>query len=304
MEVDRVDGRTPYQLRPLACSRNLLNRAHGSARDTIVLAAVYGPKAGTKKNENPEKASIEVVWKPKTGQIGKAEREYEMILRRTLLSICHLTINPNTTTSGYFSQLLPCAVNAACAALVDAGIPLKHLAVSICCGVSEAGSLVLDPSKAEEQKLQAFSYLVFPNSAQSLLSEESKQAEGEPMEHGIITSVTHGAMSGGAFGGNRGMRPVPPEKGVFPLDHMHECDLEKKEYISFLKTSGFQSEICRRFSKKDLECRMEKQFAETCKQNIKSREVIQQCLFNYDLSNYKPTPWLLINLFGKHTLSQ
>ena len=39
--------------------------------DTKVLAAVYGPKAGTKKNENPEKACIEVVWKPKTGQIGE-----------------------------------------------------------------------------------------------------------------------------------------------------------------------------------------------------------------------------------------
>jgi len=39
--------------------------------DTKVLAAVYGPKAGTKKNENPEKASIEVIWKPKTGQIGR-----------------------------------------------------------------------------------------------------------------------------------------------------------------------------------------------------------------------------------------
>ncbi|KAI3996105.1 hypothetical protein MKX01_018174 [Papaver californicum] len=212
MEVDRVDGRTPYQLRPLACSRNLLNRAHGSARwsqgDTIVLAVVYGPKAGTEKNENPEKASIEVVWKPKTGQIGKAEREYEMILRRTLLSICHLTINPNTTTSVILQvfnddgALLPCAVNAACAALVDAGIPSKHLAVSICCGVSETGSLVLDPTKVEEQistlsqKLQTFSYLVFPNSVQSVLSEESSQAEGEPMEHGIITSVTRGAMSG------------------------------------------------------------------------------------------------------------
>lgn len=33
------------------------------------------------------------------------------------------------------------------------------------------------------------------------------------------------ALAGGAFGGNRGLRPVPPEKGVFPLDHLHECDL-------------------------------------------------------------------------------
>ncbi|KAL9275760.1 Exosome complex exonuclease RRP46-like protein [Drosera capensis] len=103
MEVDRIDGRSPSQLRRLACTRNVLNRAHGSSSwtqgETKVLAAVYGPKAGTKKNENPEKASIEVIWKPKTGQIGKLEREYEMILKRTLQSICILTINPNTTTS-------------------------------------------------------------------------------------------------------------------------------------------------------------------------------------------------------------
>ncbi|XP_058192531.1 uncharacterized protein LOC131309865 isoform X2 [Rhododendron vialii] len=64
--------------------------------------------------------------------------------------------------------------------------------------------------------------------------------------------------AGGAFGGNRGARPVPPEKGVFPLDHMHLCDLEKKEYISCLKSAGHKSDKCRNFSKKYLECRMEK----------------------------------------------
>ena len=31
MEVDRIDGRKANQLRPLTCSRNVLNRAHGSA---------------------------------------------------------------------------------------------------------------------------------------------------------------------------------------------------------------------------------------------------------------------------------
>ncbi|CAK7356734.1 unnamed protein product [Dovyalis caffra] len=63
---------------------------------------------------------------------------------------------------------------------------------------------------------------------------------------------------GGAFGGNRGLRPVPPEKGIFPLDHLHECDLEKKDYLNCLKSSGHQSEKCRLFSKKYLECRMAK----------------------------------------------
>ena len=110
MEVDRADGRTPNQRRPVACTRGILHRAHGSASwaqgtssilfyysssppiqfhfldplsllsndafslasgDTKVIAAVYGPKAGTRKNENPEKACIEVIWKPKTGQSGE-----------------------------------------------------------------------------------------------------------------------------------------------------------------------------------------------------------------------------------------
>ncbi|KAG8086387.1 hypothetical protein GUJ93_ZPchr0010g10769 [Zizania palustris] len=64
--------------------------------------------------------------------------------------------------------------------------------------------------------------------------------------------------AGGAFGGNRGVRPVPPEKGVFPLDHLHECELEKKDYLACLKSTRFQSEKCRQFSKKYLECRMER----------------------------------------------
>ncbi|XP_062181468.1 uncharacterized protein LOC133885742 isoform X1 [Phragmites australis] len=72
--------------------------------------------------------------------------------------------------------------------------------------------------------------------------------------------------AGGAFGGNRGVRPVPPEKGVFPLDHLHECDLEKKDYLACLKSTGFQSEKCRQFSKKYLECRMERNLM--AKQNM------------------------------------
>ncbi|XP_020671995.1 exosome complex exonuclease RRP46 homolog isoform X2 [Dendrobium catenatum] len=201
----RADGRTLNQLRPLTCSRNLLNRAHGSARwsqgDTTVLAAVFGPKAGTKKGENPEKASIEVIWKPKTGQIGRREKEYEMILRQTLQSICLLTVHPNTTTSiivqviGDDGALLSCAINASCVALVDAGIPLKHLAVSICCGLTVGGHVILDPTVLEEQKLKAVLHLVFPNPPLSIHHKTQSLLKDEPIEHGIITSVMRGVMS-------------------------------------------------------------------------------------------------------------
>ncbi|KAH6757645.1 hypothetical protein C2S51_038793 [Perilla frutescens var. frutescens] len=205
MNVEREGGRGANQLRPMDCSRNVLSRAHGSAScshgETKVIAAVFGPKAGTKKNENPEKACIEVIWKPKTGQIGKPEKEFEMILKRTLQNICLLTVHPNTTTSIIVQvahddgSLLPCAIHATCAALVDAGFPLKSLAVAICCCLTENGHIILDPSKLEEQKMKAFVCLVFPSSVNSVLPEGSTDASAKSTEQGIITSLTRGVMT-------------------------------------------------------------------------------------------------------------
>ncbi|EFH51866.1 hypothetical protein ARALYDRAFT_484800, partial [Arabidopsis lyrata subsp. lyrata] len=85
-------------------------------RDTKVIAAEYRPKAGTKENENAEKACFEVYGNLKPDRLvivnaltcskgglfcclRKVEREYETILKRTLQSICVLTVVPNTTTS-------------------------------------------------------------------------------------------------------------------------------------------------------------------------------------------------------------
>lgn len=47
--------------------------------------------------------------------------------------------------------------------------------------------------------MKAFVYLVFPNSIVSALPEGSSKVGGEPMEHGIISSVTHGVMSGTCY---------------------------------------------------------------------------------------------------------
>lgn len=47
-------------------------------------------------------------------------------------------------------------------------------------------------------------------------------------------------LVGGAFGGNRGLSPVPPEKGVFPLDHMHLCDL----VMSLIRLMNILFHIC------------------------------------------------------------
>ncbi|KAL2902434.1 Cytochrome c oxidase assembly protein COX19 [Bienertia sinuspersici] len=90
-----------------------------------------------------------------------------------------------------------------------------------------------------------------PEGAEDILGEELVKPKLEIQE-----IVERDWRSSGVFGGTRGARVVPPEKGVFPLDH--ECELEKKDYLNCLKTSGHQSETCREFSKKYLRCRMEK----------------------------------------------
>eukprot|EP01018_Ginkgo_biloba_P034734 Gb_12559 [translate_table: standard] len=207
METDssRPDGRSPNQVRPLACARGILHRAHGSARwsqdNTIVLAAVYGPKAASGRKENAERAILDVTWKPKTGQSGKTEKELEFLLTRTLDHIFLSTMHPNTSTSVILQvvnddgALFVCAVNAACAALVDAGIPLKNTLAAVCCGVTEGGEVILDPTKLEELKVQAYVSLVFPNHPLSVMPEGPPTIDSEPLEHGIISCITRGAMS-------------------------------------------------------------------------------------------------------------
>ncbi|KAJ6342691.1 hypothetical protein OIU78_010588 [Salix suchowensis] len=36
--------------------------------------------------------------------------------------------------------------------------------------------------------------------------------------------------AGGAFGGNRGLRPVPPEKGIFPVSNRLVTNLKNVDF--------------------------------------------------------------------------
>ncbi|KAL2635037.1 hypothetical protein R1flu_006516 [Riccia fluitans] len=204
-EQARVDGRTANQLRPTLCSRSLLERAHGSARwqqdNTIIMAAVYGPKPVSGKKEDPERATLEVLWKTKSGIAGNADKEAEVTIRRTLEYIVLSSMHPNTGISIILQvvnddgAILACAINAACAALVDAGIPLTGLIVAVSVGVTTHGVVVVDPTKVEEKNFRAHVCLVFPNRPKCTVAGLPAPVGGEPAEHGIITCVTRGAMS-------------------------------------------------------------------------------------------------------------
>ncbi len=58
-----------------------------------------------------------------------------------------------------------------------------------------------------------------------------------------------------AFGSSR-INLKPPERGVFSLDHDHECRPEMTTYLSCLKENCSDHLNCRILAKKFLECRM------------------------------------------------
>eukprot|EP00897_Mesotaenium_endlicherianum_P002638 jgi/Mesen1/2401/ME000157S01541 len=96
----RADGRAGSQLRPLVCTRGLLNRADGSARWaqglTNVIAAVYGPHAVGGWRELPDRAYLEVILKPRSGQAGSKEREQEVVIKSSLEATVRSMLLPRT----------------------------------------------------------------------------------------------------------------------------------------------------------------------------------------------------------------
>ncbi|KAI0421218.1 hypothetical protein F5X98DRAFT_294662 [Xylaria grammica] len=54
-------------------------------------------------------------------------------------------------------------------------------------------------------------------------------------------------------------KPVPPERGSFPLDHDGECKHVMTRYLSCIKkVKGLNDEECRNLAKSYLGCRMDR----------------------------------------------
>ncbi|KAJ2706195.1 Suppressor of Sensor Kinase (SLN1) [Coemansia sp. IMI 203386] len=64
-----------------------------------------------------------------------------------------------------------------------------------------------------------------------------------------------------SFGGppKINVRPTPPDRGSFPLDHGGECKELMTLYLDCLQTNRGSYKQCKKLSKEYLECRMQKQ---------------------------------------------
>ncbi len=67
--MERADQRTSEQIRALGCETGILHAADGSAKywqgNSCVLVSVNGPMEIPIRKEIPERATIEVIFKPK-----------------------------------------------------------------------------------------------------------------------------------------------------------------------------------------------------------------------------------------------
>ncbi|DBA99800.1 hypothetical protein WJX82_010461 [Trebouxia sp. C0006] len=202
--ASRADGRTNLQIRTLLCERGLLQRADGSARwsqdKTSVLAAVYGPRTTLGRKEDSEQAVVEVTFKPNFGMYrynapGGTENQYQKLIRKAVQGVFAASLHPRTAVQVIIQvvrdggSVLSCALNAACAALVDAGVLLHNVFASVSCAVDSTGSLLLDPDTSEEQEAQAFGCFAF-----CATGELTEQGRKVVTSQGVLISSVHGCL--------------------------------------------------------------------------------------------------------------
>lgn len=122
----------------MTCEAGLIQNADGSAQfmhgSTTVLATVHGPKAASHRDQRHDMAVLDVVWRSRhdTGDEGDAAIRQHTV-RQVLESAVLLDAHPRTSITVACTVLfddgaaIACAVNAACAALVNAGIPMRGM---------------------------------------------------------------------------------------------------------------------------------------------------------------------------------
>jgi len=211
------------RLRPLGCELSLLSRPDGSASftfgdDTFVIACVYGPTDVRISKERIDKATVEVLVKPKIGNPSCASKLKEEVIRnsieasiigslypRTAINVIIQEVQGNGSTGG---SILAASINAACLALLDGGLPMNNMFAAVSCacilkesdreGTSSSGDgdddpleVIVDPTDEQEAAANAVLTFAFESSEKKLVashfSSGSTGAVGRGMKGGVLS---------------------------------------------------------------------------------------------------------------------
>eukprot|EP01119_Soliformovum_irregulare_P015984 TRINITY_DN4585_c0_g1_i1.p1 TRINITY_DN4585_c0_g1~~TRINITY_DN4585_c0_g1_i1.p1 ORF type:complete len:181 (-),score=51.30 TRINITY_DN4585_c0_g1_i1:125-667(-) len=122
------------------------------------MVAIYGPmEVQRQTKELIDRAYIEVIYKPRSGIASPADKEKEKYIKNCVEAAILSTLHPRTEISivvqvlNEDGSIVSTAVNAACLALIDAGIPMKNMIAATTIAYLD-GDLILDPTEKEEKE--------------------------------------------------------------------------------------------------------------------------------------------------------
>ncbi|CAG6008425.1 unnamed protein product [Menidia menidia] len=134
------------------------------------MAAVYGPAEVKVSKEIYDRATLEVLVQPKVGLPSVRERSQEQCLRESCEAALLLSLHPRSSLSLVLQvlhddgSLLSCLLNAACMALMDAGLPMSRLFCGVSCAIGADGRILTDPTAAQEKiKVNGEEFFLFPH---------------------------------------------------------------------------------------------------------------------------------------------
>ncbi|GFT24918.1 exosome complex component RRP46 [Nephila pilipes] len=155
-----------------------LSRSDGSALfstgETAVQASVYGPTEIKVSKELCDKAVVEVSYVSKIFSADIDERFVEFFIRNAVESVIITSMYPRTSINITIQEitdagnLLACCVNAACLALLDAGIPMRGVVAASSIAFIE-DKLIPFPSPKEIKLAQRMSTICFESPGKTIV---------------------------------------------------------------------------------------------------------------------------------------
>lgn len=164
----RLDGRALDQFRQIELEVSIINRAQGSASfafgNTKAVAGVYGPRAMYPKGlQEPSRATLRCkyamapfsTWERTRPGVSRRSTEISKVICEAFSSVVFLEDFPKTAIDIFMDIIQAdastrcAALNAACLALANAGMPMRDLISSVSVGKID-GKLVLDIAGVED----------------------------------------------------------------------------------------------------------------------------------------------------------
>ncbi|XP_060113918.1 exosome complex component RRP46 isoform X2 [Heteronotia binoei] len=198
-EQKRFDSGDLPALRRIVCEQGLLSRPDGSASwmqgETSVVVGVYGPTEVKVSKEIYDKATLEVLLKPKIGLPGVYERSREQMIKKTCEAVVLGTLHPRSSITIVLQvitdagSLLSSSLNATCMGLMDAGLPLNSLFCSVTCALDAEGAITLDPTAKQEKVARAILTFAVDSAEKKVLMSNTKGTfSEEELQQCIATS--------------------------------------------------------------------------------------------------------------------